>query len=366
MHAGSGRRASELSSLLKESIWRGEFGPGEFLPTVRELSKKHGLACSTVHRALKNLAKSGLIAPEPRQGFRVRAGSNDPLRGCPFAYVFDLQREYLPKSSYRELLRSAFDNAARRRGWPLLSLSAKADNREELKQRLRHERVCGLALDMTDPALIGSFQEVPLPAVLVNSWREDVQVDVIVQDGQQGGLQAADYLARRGHRRIAWFGVTDYTGHRMDRFSGALMGLMRAGLSFLPDMVYSITNETAEERARAMLMRPDRPTAVIALWQHCTQVVARVAAKLGLTIGRDLEMVGWSTEEEYADSYAAAFPRGEPPPTIVWSVNTMAEAALDRVYARHVNPALPLLRIKVPARLRLPGGRRTSYCPAHG
>jgi LacI family transcriptional regulator len=208
---------------------------------------------------------------------------------------------------------------------------------------------------MHDREIIEFFLGTGLPAVLVNSWREDVQLDVVIQDGQQGGLQAADFLAGRGHKRIAWFGRTDYTGHSLDRLSGAMIGLMRAGLSLPEEMIVRGTDEPLEEQARRLLSRPDRPTGVLALWQNNAWAVAAAAAKLGLTIGKDFEMVGWCKEEEYEASYGPLFRPGEVPPTVVWSMAAMAEAALERICARRENPALAPLRIKIPTRLRLPG-----------
>jgi LacI family transcriptional regulator len=308
------------------------------------------LACTTVHRALKALAAEGLVAAESRQGYRVRPGANDPLRGCPIAYVFSAAEDPQPWGAYHQTLLSAFQQAAGSRGWTLLAANATVDGRKELLEKLRTARTCGAVLDMHDRELIDFFLGTGLPAVLVNSWREDVQIDVVIQDGQQGGLQAADYLAGRGHKRIAWFGRTDYTGHSLDRLSGAMIGLMRAGLALPPELVVSEDHGMARE----LLSRPDRPTAVIALWQGSARALAEAAAELGLAVGRDFEMVGWCREEEYDTSYRAIFRPGQVPPAVVWSVATMAEAALERISARRAHPAMPTLRIKIPTRLKMP------------
>ena len=111
------------------------------------------------------------------------------------------------------------------------------------------------------------------------------------------------------------------------------------------------------ERARRLLAGPDRPTGIFALWQGCAWALAREAAERNLEIGRDFELVGWCREEEYEESYAPRFPPGQVPPTVVWSAAAMAEAALDRISLRRADPARTALRIKIPTRLQLPGGK---------
>ncbi|HOX05005.1 MAG TPA: GntR family transcriptional regulator, partial [Planctomycetota bacterium] len=103
---------AEFGARIREAISQGDYGPGEYLPTVRELSRRHRLACSTVHRALQTLVDEGLVAAENRQGYRVLPGAGDPLRGCPVAYVFSSTEEQEPlASSYQRSLLAAFATA---------------------------------------------------------------------------------------------------------------------------------------------------------------------------------------------------------------------------------------------------------------
>ncbi|HOX07618.1 MAG TPA: substrate-binding domain-containing protein, partial [Planctomycetota bacterium] len=246
-----------------------------------------------------------------------------------------------------------FQNAAAARGWTLLSTVAGPDEAGTVLEKLRAARTSGLVLDMHDLGLIDALLASGLPAVLVNSWREDVAMDTVMQDGQQGGLQAAAYLASRGHRRVAWFGPMAQTGHSLDRFGGALSGLRRAGLAAPEEHITTDDEGVIAEQARRLLSGRDRPSGILALWQANALALARAAAELGLVLGKDFEMVGWCREEEYAESYAPRFRPGEVPPTVVWSAAAMAAAALDRISLRRSDPARAALRIKIPTRLRV-------------
>jgi DNA-binding LacI/PurR family transcriptional regulator len=353
--ANGGRSVAGFGARIRSAISQGDHGPGEYLPTVRELSRRHRLACSTVHRALQGLVAEGLLAAESRQGYRVLPGAGDPLRGCPVAYVFSTDDAPEQLGAYHQSLLAAFQGAAAARGWTLLSTIAAPGAPEGLLEKLRAARASGLVLDMHDRGLLDALLGAGLPAVLVNSWREDVAMDTVMQDGQQGGLQAAAYLAGRGHKRIAWFGPMAQTGHSLDRFGGALVGLRRAGLAAPEEHITTDDEGEIAEQARRLLSESNHPTGILALWQANALALARAAAELGLVVGKDFEMVGWCREEEYGESYAPRFRPGEVPPTVVWSAAAMAEAALDRISLRRSDPAKPALRIKIPTRMRMPG-----------
>lgn len=346
----TGRSASQFSLQLKKWIKDGTFPPGAYLPPVRELSKKHVLACSTVHRALKGLAQEGLLLAEPRQGYRVRAGANDPSRGFPIAYVFSQKEDPQPWGTYHQTFLTAFQQAANRRGWSLLATTASADRKQELLEQLRTSRTCGVVLDMNELDLISFFKNSGLPVIMVNSWTEDVQVDAVIQNGFQGGLLAARYLVDQGHKHIGWLGHEYHSAHSAGRLGGALAGLDRAGLKLPENLIFRCNEETALEAARKLLARPDRPTAVIALWKFCALAVQQAARELGVEVAT----VGWCVEEEYENNYRQSFHSGQVPPTVRWSATAMAEAALDRISARRSNEKLPFIRIEIPAALHVP------------
>jgi hypothetical protein len=76
-----------------------------------------------------------------------------------------------------------------------------------------------------------------------------------------------------------------------------------------------------------------------------------VAQRLGLRLHQDYDLVGWSTAEDHAFNDAGYFPAGQLPPTVVWSVCEMAEAAADRLQQRRDQPQAPLLQLRLPVRL---------------
>ena len=71
MTASGGSRAEAIAEGLRAQILGGKYGPGERLPSERELSDRLGANRSSVREALKKLEQLGMIAIRPGGGARV-------------------------------------------------------------------------------------------------------------------------------------------------------------------------------------------------------------------------------------------------------------------------------------------------------
>jgi len=355
------RKAQELADLLQLKIADGNFAPGHFLPSERTLAKDFGMGSRTVRRALKILESNALVAAEDRRGYRVLARANEPDRGCPLAFVVSDPSLRAPiKNSFFQTMLAELQRAAGARQWSLLGVGCQRRTPGEVVEHLRAARAGGAIVDSIEPDLLGAIREAGIPAVIADAWLEDAGFDGILQDGFTGGLQAASYLAERGHRRIAWLGLRlsgDRSQMVLERLSGALGGLARAGLRLADEHLIEVSEggtDNARAAVRGLLESPDRPTAVIVLWQGLGHSLIGAADDLGLRLGRDLEMVGWSTLEQYEDDYLQRFVTQPPQPAVVWSVREMAEVCITRLAQRRIDPGMPVTKTRIPTRLLLP------------
>jgi LacI family transcriptional regulator len=160
-------------------------------------------------------------------------------------------------------------------------------------------------------------------------------------------------LIKGGHKRIAWFGPIAEATQSRERFGGAVSALAAEGMEFSHRSGADRLSLQMVQEARAMLSGPDRPTAVLALWQQVAVPVASVARELGLKIGKDLELVSWCAEELYEGPFVSSM-GGARIPAVVWSAATMAQTAISRLLERRTNPKLPPVRINVETKLRVP------------
>jgi DNA-binding LacI/PurR family transcriptional regulator len=348
----AGRTSSGLLADIRSRIKAGKFAPGEYLPTVRELEKAHEISRKTVNGVLKNLEAEGLVAAEPRRGYRVLARAADPDQGCPLAYVAELREspdEWKPL--HRELL-SAFQGAAARRGWTMMGLGSQGRDRRMVMRQLSAARACGLIVDAVDAEITEAIREAGLPAVAVDAWDAQAPIDAVIQDSHQGGVLAASWLVGRSRERIAWFGPTAWSAHSRARLGGTLAGLLQGGRRLDPALIIDAPRDDSARQARELLSSPDRPAGIVSLFLETATQLVRTARELGLRLGKDLDLVGWCTEEQHTRDWLPLFQGEAPAPCVVWSPRLMAELAVDRLEARRRNPRLAPVRICVPVELR--------------
>jgi DNA-binding LacI/PurR family transcriptional regulator len=143
----------------------------------------------------------------------------------------------------------------------------------------------------------------------------------------------------------------------MDRLGGAMIGCDLEGLALPASRVVKLGPDDGLERARKLLSRKDRPDGIIAPFRSAVEAVKTAADELGLEIGSDFHLVGWSIEESYDTTYRPIFGAGPVAPAIVWSVTAMAEGVLSRLAERRANPELQPVRVKIPVKLRGEGRR---------
>jgi DNA-binding LacI/PurR family transcriptional regulator len=345
-----GRGAAAIADAIRAEIESGRALPGQFLPPVRELALTHAAGSKTIWRALKALEAEGLVAAEPRQGYRVLAGAGDPDRGCPLAYVAGGDPDEWGGSTDRLL--NALRDAGERRGWPLLAIGSLGRAPAQILEQLSAARAFGVALDSSMVDLGERIADSGIPTVMVNSWIRDSGLDSVMQDGQLGGMLAAEYLIERDCKRIAYFGRCNPDAHSVDRFSGAAAALAARGLDLTPELIVRVTRDSAAEKARSLLSRGTRPDGIIAPYHGSSKILASVIRREGVELGTEVHMVGWCPEELWGASWQAPLAGGPVPPVITWSVDTMAETALARITERRANPGQPPLRVKVPTRLK--------------
>lgn len=130
---------------------------------------------------------------------------------------------------------------------------------------------------------------------VLNGFTDRDDVVAVVPDEETAGREATRHLIGLGHRRIAY--VTDDSGAIAVglRRAGYERALAEAGLEAGTGLVASgpSTPAGADAAARAVLDRPDRPTAVFCFKDEIAAAVYRQAARLGLRIPAELSVVGF-------------------------------------------------------------------------
>ncbi len=213
------------------------------------------------------------------------------------------------------------------------------EREEELLRMFRAHRVAGVIYAaMFHRAHAFGKAQFGDSVVLANCYDKSGELRSIVPDDEQGGYEQARYLLQRGHRTIGHITLLpsiDATGLRK---AGIRRAFKEANVPFQSDLeVAGYANEwpgevsLVREAAFSLLKRADRPTAIICGNDNVAMQVYSVAAELGLSIPKDLSLIGFDdlkliSESVYPKLTTVALPYFEIGRLAVEMMNTKRKA----------------------------------------
>jgi DNA-binding LacI/PurR family transcriptional regulator len=337
---------------IRDKRLRGQTEPDQYLPGERDLASEYGVSRMTVRRALKTLAAEGLIRAERGHGYRVLLRSVGDRPGSPVVFV--TKRDYRRPGPAGDLA-SIVQQFLVRSDSQVMTLGVGRRSPEAVLRAISDAGAWGVLVEGGNRDLHVLLRESGLPCVAVDDLTTDLGLDCVLQDNFGGAQAAAEYLIRSGHRRIAWFGDVARSNHSLERYAGAHSAFVKHGVEFRQELV--VDSAMGETVLRKLLARRERPTAVLSMWRGHTLTVVRAARALGLRMGVDIDIVGWTTADDHQHLMSAEFPGGDAPAMVVWDHRTMARVALDRVEQRRQCPDLSAVKLTVPARLVPPASQ---------
>ena len=120
--------------------------------------------------------------------------------------------------------------------------------------------------------------------------------------GEDAMQEAVMHLSKLGHRRIGFInGGTIYSYAKL-RGEGFRAGMAQAGMAVDPNLICenAVTLDDGREAAAFLLNLAHPPTAIVCAVDQVALGVYLAAADLGITIGRDLSVVGYDGIQEGA------------------------------------------------------------------
>ena len=154
----------------------------------------------------------------------------------------------------------------------------------------------------TAPETIDGLRRQRLPVVLFVRYLPGLQVDYVGADNVLGAELGTAHLIALGHRRIAFVGGAETSSARADRLCGYRTALARHDLP-LDDalcVTSAPTRDGGYSAIRALLARRDPPSAALCYNDVVAFGVVLGARAAGLTVGRDLAVVGFDDIAEAA------------------------------------------------------------------
>ena len=233
-----------------------------------------------------------------------------------------------------------------RRGMAVVvtSLHPGADERTALELLLRRQ-ISGLIVVSvsTDQSYLAPWQE-RTPMVFVDRAPRGLSGVYVIEDDVGGARDAVTHLARHGHRRVAFFGVSTPVATTARRLKGYRSAVAENGLADRPDLVcmsFESPGESAAELVKR-LAAPDPPTAVFSSNIPCTMALVLALHQAGRT---DVAVVGFG-DIPMAEALAPAVTVLDQDPA------GLGRIAVERLLQRIEDPHAPLRRKTVlPVRL---------------
>jgi LacI family transcriptional regulator len=186
-------------------------------------------------------------------------------------------------------------------GYSLSVLRCRIDNSSDIKrviQQASHHQFDGLVItppcDNSDE-LLSNLHKLRLPFVLLTPHERTDEHSWIAAEDERGSYEATRHVIVIGHTRIAYIKGNRRHQASWDRLAGFQQAMREANLG-LPDE-FLIQGEWSFESgvacAEQLLNLPIPPTAILTGGDEIAAGVLHAALRRGLTLPRDLSVVGF-------------------------------------------------------------------------
>ncbi|MER5309427.1 LacI family DNA-binding transcriptional regulator [Streptomyces sp. NPDC002773] len=179
-----------------------------------------------------------------------------------------------------------------------LMLQMAADQEQEIEVCRRwwgERRVDGVFLmDLqTDDARVDAIRDIGLPSVAIGPPEVAGEMPAVWSDDGESVHEIVRYLAALGHRRIARVAGPAEFAHTAVRDAALADACRGAGIPEARVVHTDYTGDAGARAARALLIAPRRPTAIVFDNDIMAVAALSVAQELGLSIPADVSVVAW-------------------------------------------------------------------------
>lgn len=342
----------KIVEAIEGRIASGELKPGDRLESEEVLALQFNVSRQTVHKAVQELKRRGLVDRKRRWGTTIAEPSavkNSGLIGLLFDYANDFPQG--------ELLRGVQSGLASDQR--LVLIDSKGDFQTEADEldRCRSEVAGILAYALSDQHNESLFREIAEdsrrggpPLVFIDRMLKDVASDSVVSDNLEASRNAVEWAASLGHRRIAFLASDSLN---VSSVFERHLGYVQACQSFdcydsklerwFPKAFESKPERlaTATEDALHYLLNQKEPVTVL----FCTQDIFAAAANEALDrLGADRGSVSIVT---YNDWPGAVLPRSSEYARIIQPMQQIGQTAVELLTNRMAQPEAPWRQLRL-------------------
>jgi len=290
-----------VQKAVRTAIDGGAYGPGDQLPSTKELASQLSVSLVTVHRALQELVASGVLRRGQGRGtfvheeYRNRVETSTGLR---FGLVFHSESSLA--DYYHGQVLEGVRRGADELGVDLVLLRFGEDWRNECQGYLyvnpfREQLERSPRFGAKRGAKTNSPNSIQ-PVMVVGASFDLEGVSAVDTGNHDLACQAVEHLVGLGHRRIGYIGGVNQVSNDIDRRRGFSDAMAEQGLHERPDWIIAGPGWRLEENRRSalteLLRKPERPSAVVAAGYYFALDVYAAAQAAGVGIPEGLSVVG--------------------------------------------------------------------------
>lgn len=277
---------------------------GKKAPTIFDVSKLSGYSISTISRVINDPEKVNVKTRQvindaiDQLGFIPKAEAR--ARALRFMRRIGVITPFFTAPSFVQRMRGLAGSLSKE-NFDLVIYTVDSNDRLQsylstlpLTGNLDGLIIMSLSISDTDAKRLIDHQ---LPAVLIeypHPLLNSVEIDDV-----KGGTLAAEYLIKKGHRRIAFLGDTDlpeYSIHPVNlRLMGFRQALKEADISVPENFIRlaPYNQEQARKVTKELVELPDPPTAIFAATDFQALGVLKATRQLGIKVPDELAIIGF-------------------------------------------------------------------------
>jgi len=323
------------------------------MPTIKDVAARAGVSFTTVSHVINQTRR---VRQSTRE--RVLAAAHE-LNYTPSAVARSLKHRVtrtigvmLPNAftPYFAELARGIEDACFNAGWSAVVCSSDdiAERQAAYLEFLKEKRVDGIiiASPPVEAAWVEALQAATCPLLVMGHEVPGLSADLVEMDNELGGALAAEHLLQLGHRSFACIAGTPGLDVSRDRLRGFRRTIEEAGFTLDDAAVEAadFTTPSAHEAALRLLGSGQLFTALFAQSDMMAVGVLRAAAELGITVPRQLSVVGFDDIELARYLYPALTSVG-------MALREVGEATGEALFERIAHPDAPRRRVKLPPTL---------------
>ncbi len=134
-----------------------------------------------------------------------------------------------------------------------------------------------------------------VPAIVINYYVKDLDVDCITVDNKGGAFSAVEYLMSLGHKKIAHITGDVVTQAAADRLAGYHQALAQKNIPVRNEYIVKTdySRGQARQAAETLFKMADQPTAIFVASDSMALEVMAVAREFGKNVPQDVSIVGF-------------------------------------------------------------------------